>query len=149
MQNNYINKKAKFNYELIDKYIAGILLTGTEIKSIRLGKISFNDSYCQFDKNELFIKKLHISEYEKAFVGTNHDILRSRKLLLTKKELNKLKKKVDEKGLTIVPVRIFIDDKGWAKMEISLARGKNKHNKKDSIKNKDIERDTNRILKQL
>jgi len=145
---DFINRKAKFNYELIEFFTAGILLEGTEIKSIRQGKVSFIDSYCQFVDLELSLKKLYIAEYDHAFAGINHNSTRDRKLLLTKRELKKLKKKVDEKGLTIVPTKLFFDDKGWAKIEIALAKGKNKSDKRAVIKEKDIQRDMDRSIKE-
>ncbi|HAN18590.1 MAG: SsrA-binding protein [Bacteroidetes bacterium GWC2_33_15] len=146
MQNNINikNKKAGFSYEFIDKYIAGIKLTGTEIKSIRGGKASLVDTYCYFVDHELYVRGLNISEYS---FGThyNHEPKRDRKLLLTKRELNKLERKVSEKGLTIVALRLFITDSGWAKLEIALARGKQEFDKREDIKKKDIKRDMDRL----
>jgi SsrA-binding protein len=140
---NVKNKRASFDYEFIDKYIAGLVLMGTEIKSIRAGKVSMNDSYCYFVNNELFVKNLSISEYE---FGTryNHEVRRERKLLLSRHELNKLDRKVKESGLTIVPVRLFVNDKGLAKMEIALARGKANYDKRQSLKEKDARREMDR-----
>lgn len=140
---NLKNKKAGFNYEFLDTYTAGLELLGTEIKSIRDSKVSFNDAFCFFKEKELFIKNLHIGIYEKAS-HKNHDPLRLRKLLLHKNELNKLKVKNEEKGLTIVPVRIFINEKGIAKMDIALARGKKIYDKRESIKKRDTEREEGR-----
>ena len=140
---NLKNKKAGFNYEFIDTYTAGLVLLGTEIKSIRDSKVSFNDAFCFFKDAELFIKNLHIGIYEKAS-HKNHEPLRIRKLLLHKNELHKLKVKNEEKGLTIVPVRIFINEKGIAKMDIALGRGKKSFDKRESIKKKDIEREVGR-----
>lgn len=143
---NIKNKRASFDFEIIDRYTAGLVLLGTEIKSIRLGKVSMNDSYCLFLGGELYVKNLSISEYE---FGTryNHEVRRDRKLLLSKRELNKLDRKVKESGLTIVPIRLFMNDKGLAKLEIALARGKAKYDKRQSLKTKDaireIERDRN------
>ncbi|MFP4026016.1 MAG: SsrA-binding protein [Thiohalospira sp.] len=148
MQNkiNIKNKKVAFDYELIEKYIAGLRLTGTEIKSIRLGKASLVDTYCFFHEHELYIKGLNISEY--AF-GThyNHEPKRDRKLLLNKKELKKLERKTTEKGLTIVATRLFLNENGWAKVEIALAKGKKEYDKRDEIKRKDLKRDMERIRK--
>jgi SsrA-binding protein len=133
------NKKAKFKYEFIETYTAGIKLVGTEIKSIRDSKVSFTDSYCFFIENELWLRNVHISEYENGNIN-NHDPIRDRKLLLNRSELNKLEQKSAEKGLTIVPVKIFINDKNLAKVEIALAKGKNISDKRQTIKKRDIER---------
>lgn len=120
---NIRNKRASFDYEFLEEYNAGIILTGTEIKSVRAGKASLVDSYCYFDKGELWVKGIHIAEYR---LGTyyNHEEKRERKLLLTRKELRKLERNVKETGLTIIPVKMFITDKGWAKLRIALAKGK-------------------------
>ncbi|HAF31300.1 MAG TPA: SsrA-binding protein [Bacteroidales bacterium] len=143
---NIRNKKASFNYEFIEKYTAGIKLTGTEIKSIRLGKASLVDAYCIFIEGELFIRGLNITEY--AF-GThnNHEPRQDRKLLLNKRELKKLERKSTEKGLTIVATRLFITDSGWAKVDIALAKGKQEFDKRDVIKKKDLKRDMERVRK--
>ena len=143
---NIKNRKATFEYELIEKLTAGIQLTGTEIKSVRNGKVSLNDAYCQFYAGELFAKNIHISEYE---LGTcnNHPAKRDRKLLLTKKELNKWERKLKESGLTIVPVRLFINDRGLAKLEIALARGKKIYDKRETLKQKDSRREMERMRK--
>jgi SsrA-binding protein len=140
------NRKVTFEFELIEKYIAGIKLTGTEIKSIRAGKVNLTESYCQFYGGELFVKNLHISEYD---FGTcnNHEARRDRKLLLNRKELNKLEKKVKESGLTIVCVKMFINERGLAKLEIALARGKKTYDKRESLKLKDAKRDMDRLMK--
>jgi len=136
-------KKAFFNFEMLDTLVAGIQLLGTEIKSIRERKVSFNDAYCIFRKGELFVKGLHIAEYSHGNIF-NHDPDRQKKLLLNKRELVMLRKKIDEKGLTIVPIKIFINDKGLAKLEIAVAKGKKKHDKRESIKEKEFKRDINR-----
>ncbi len=143
---NIKNRKVTFEYELIEKFIAGIQLSGTEIKSIRGGKVNLSESYCQFIGTELFVKNMHIAEYE---MGTcnNHIALRDRKLLLTRKELYKLHKKVKESGLTIVPVRLFVNDRGLAKLQIALARGKKTYDKRESLKRKDAQRDMDRMKK--
>lgn len=141
---NIKNKKASFEYEFIDKFIAGLVLKGTEIKSIREGKVSLTEAYCYFRKGELYVKQMHIAPYSQA-VYFNHDAVRERKLLLSKQELNKLEAKFSEKGLSIVPVRIFINDSGLAKMEIALAKGKKTHDKRQSIKEKDAKRDLQRM----
>ncbi|WP_291907015.1 SsrA-binding protein [Chitinophaga sp. CB10] len=140
------NRSAYFEYAIEDKYIAGIVLTGTEIKSIRLGKVSFNDAFCYFHKGELFVKSLHIAEYSHG-TAANHDPLRERKLLLTKKELRKLENKIKEKGYTIVPLRIFINEKSLAKMEIGLGKGKKLHDKRESIKQRESDRELRRQFK--
>jgi len=141
-----INKKAKFNFEFLEKEIAGIVLKGTEIKSIRDNKVNFNDSFCYFKDNELWIKNLNISEYFNGNLN-NHEPTRERKLLLTKKQLERFKSKLEEKGLTIVPTEIFINDKGFAKIEIALSRGKKTYDKKQIIKENDIKKEMDRELK--
>jgi SsrA-binding protein len=143
---NLPNKKARFNFEFIENFIAGILLQGTEIKSIREGKVSFTDSFCAFREDGLYLLNTHITPYEKGN-HQNHEPLRPRRLLLTKQELKKLKSKVDEKGLTIVPVRIFINDKGWAKVEVALAKGKTQSDKRDNIRERDVARELDREMK--
>jgi len=137
------NRKAYYEYNIEAKYIAGLVLSGTEIKSLRAGKASFNDSYCIFDKGELFVKNLHISEYN---FGThyNHEPMQERKLLLNKKELRKWENKIKEKGYTIVPLKIFISEKGLAKMEIGLGKGKKIFDKRESIKARESDRDVKR-----
>lgn len=140
---NIRNRSAYFEYHIDDKYVAGLVLTGTEVKSIRAGKASFNDSYCYFHKGELWIKSLHISEYTHGTYN-NHDPLRERKLLLSKKELKKLEAKIKEKGFTIVPLSIFFSEKGLVKMEIGLGKGKKLHDKRETIKARDSEREIKR-----
>lgn len=133
------NRPAYFEYAIEDKLIAGLALTGTEVKSIREGKLSFNDSYCFFHKGELWIKSLHIAEY--VFGNQNNHVdTRDRKLLLHKKELRKWEIKMKEKGLTIIPLRIFFTDKNLAKIEIGLGKGKKLHDKRDSIKQREVTR---------
>jgi len=141
---NIKNRKASFEYQFIDKYQAGIQLQGSEIKSIREGKVSLQEAYCTFVENELYVKNMNISPYEQA-THTNHDPKRDRKLLLTKKELTKLEKKYEEKGLTIVPIRLFINGKGLAKLEIALSKGKKLYDKREDIKKKDMARDMQRM----
>lgn len=137
------NKKASFEYFFLENYTAGLVLTGTEIKSIREGKVSLSDAYCYFNKNQLYVKNLNISKYDN---GTyfNHDPLRERKLLLQKKELKKLLLKLNDVGLTIIPFRIFINESGLAKIEIALAKGKKLFDKRETIKEKDIRREKDR-----
>ncbi|MFA5326089.1 MAG: SsrA-binding protein SmpB [Bacteroidales bacterium] len=138
------NKRATFEYELIESFTAGIVLSGTEIKSIRAGKASLVDSYCYFVENELFVKNMNISDY---WWGTfnQHDPRRDRKLLLSKKELRKLKRATKEKGMTIISTRLFIAENGYAKLNIALARGKREYDKRQNIKEKDMRRDMERI----
>lgn len=137
------NKKASFEYEFIETFTAGIVLTGTEIKSIRAGKASLSDSYCYFVGNELFVKNMHVADY---WWGTfnKHDPKRERKLLLQKRELRKLQRATKEKGLTIVTTRLFIAGNGYAKLNIALARGKKEYDKRQSIKEKDQRREMER-----
>lgn len=146
MQINIKNKKAYFKYDVLDKYTSGIVLQGTEIKSIRNSKISFTDSYCLFIDDELFLKNFHISEYKNGTYN-NHEPKRDRKLLLNKKELRKLNNKVKEGGLTIVPLRIFINERGLCKFDIGLCKGKKNYDKRNSIKDKDLKRDESRKIK--
>ena len=143
---NIKNKKASFNYEFVDKYTAGIMLTGTEIKSIRDGKVNFTDAYCFFIGHELWLKGLHISEYSYGSYN-NHIPKRDRKLLLNKKELLKIKKKISEKGLTIIPTRMFVNERGKAKLAIAIARGKAKFDKRHDIKDRDNKRELDRMMK--
>ncbi len=143
---NILNKRAKFDYEILDKYSAGIVLTGTEIKSIRLGKASITESFCEFHEGELFVINATIEEY---LYGThyNHKTKSERKLLLNKKELKKLNKDSDNKGLTIVPLRLYTNEKGLAKLDIALCRGKKNYDKRESLKEEDTKRDLDRIKK--
>ncbi len=140
------NKRATFDYEFLDKYVAGIQLYGTEIKSIRAGKASLVDTFCQFLNDELWVRNMYIAEY--AF-GTynNHEVRRDRKLLLTKKELSKLQRASLETGLTIVPIKIFFNEKGLAKMEIALAKGKKEYDKRQTLREKDDHREMDRMRK--
>jgi SsrA-binding protein len=140
---NIVNKKARFEYEFLQTEIVGIQLVGSEVKSIRQGKISISEGYCYFNEGELFVKGMNISDYG---FGSFHETVRDRKLLLKRKELNSLESKLMN-GLTIVPYRVFINEKGLIKMEIALAKGKKIHDKRDSIKSRDIERDMKRDLK--
>ncbi len=143
---NIKNRRASFEYELIERFVAGMQLVGTEIKSIRNGRANLSDSYCQFYNGELYVKNLHISEYE---LGThnNHEAKRDRKLLLNRKELQKLEKKVKESGFTIVPVKLFINEHGLAKLEIALAKGKKVYDKRETLKQKDAKREIDRVMK--
>tara|TARA_B100000963_G_scaffold74666_1_gene62759 strand:+ start:7788 stop:8231 length:444 start_codon:yes stop_codon:yes gene_type:complete len=143
---NIQNKRARFEYNLLDKYVAGLQLSGTEIKSIRNNKANLIDSFCSFKGNELFIVGMHIDEYEFGNYA-NHQPKRDRKLLLNKQELEKISKKLKDVGLTIVPLRLFINDKGWAKIEIAIAKGKKLHDKRNTIKERDIQRDIDRATK--
>lgn len=140
---NVRNKQAAFQYELLDKYIAGMVLKGTEIKSIREGKVNLQDGYCYFSNGELFVKGVNINPYAQG-THYNHETQRERKLLLKQSELRKLEQK-NEKGLTIVPVRLFINDRGYAKLEIALARGKKLYDKREAIKERDAKRQLDRL----
>ncbi len=143
---NIKNKRASFDYEFIDTYVAGIVLTGTEIKSIRLGKASLVDTFCFFTNGELWVKNMHVAEY---FYGSynNHAARRDRKLLLTKKELLKLQRGTRETGFTIVPTRLFINEKGLAKVVIALAKGKKEYDKREALKEKADRREMDRMFK--
>ena len=143
---NIKNRRASFEFEFIETFVAGIKLSGTEIKSIRDGQASINEAFCTFINDELFIRNMHIAEYS---MGTyaNHEPKRDRKLLLKKKELEKMQSKMEVQGLTIIPLRLFIADSGFAKLEIALAKGKKIHDKRDSIKDRDVKRDLDRIRK--
>jgi|TARA_B110001450_G_C17661322_1_gene497377 SsrA-binding protein len=144
---NIQNKKAKFEYEILDTYDAGIMLVGTEIKSIREGKATITESFCEFnDRAELFVINMYVDEYTHASYF-NHQMRRERKLLLNKKELKKLHKEVKNTGLTIVPLRLYLNDKGLAKLKIALCKGKKLHDKRNTLKDKDNKRDLDRIKK--
>ena len=137
------NRKAYYEYNIETKYVAGLVLTGTEIKSLRAGKASFNDSYCIFNKGELFVKSLHISEYNFSN-NYKHKPMQELKLLLHKKELRKLENKIKEKGYTIVPLKIFFSESGFAKMEIGLGKGKKIYDKRETIKARETDREVKR-----
>ena len=137
---NIVNKKAKFEYSFLETLIVGIQLVGSEVKSIRGGKASISEGYCYFNNGELFVKGMNISDYG---FGSSHDTTRDRKLLLKRKELNNLENQLTN-GLTIIPYRLFLNDKGLIKMEIALARGKKLYDKRETIKNRDIDRDMKR-----
>jgi SsrA-binding protein len=140
------NRSAYHEYYIEDKYDAGMVLMGTEVKSIREGKVSFVDSFCFFQKGELWVRNLHIAEYRFGTTN-NHIAVHDRKLLLNKKELKKLENKLKDKGYTIVPLKIFFNEKGLAKMEIGLGKGKKLHDKRDTLKQRDAEREMKRYLK--
>lgn len=143
---SHSNKKAYHEYFIEDTYIAGVVLLGTEIKSIREGKVSFNDSYCLFDRNELWLKGLYIGEYR---LGTtnNHIAVHDRKLLLQRKELKKIQNVMKEKGFTIIPLKVFVNDRGLAKIEIGIAKGKKNYDKRETLKKRDVEKEMSRFLK--
>lgn len=143
---NIKNKKAFFDYEIIETFYAGIQLAGTEIKSIRSGKAGLVDSFCSFISNQLYVRNMHIAEYDFGSCN-NHISKRDRKLLLHKKELEKLQKKIKEGGITIVPLKLFINDRGLAKLEISLAKGKKTFDKRETLKSKDADREMDRARK--
>lgn len=145
-QINIKNKKAHFNYEIGDTYTAGIVLTGTEIKSIREGKANLTDSYCIVDHGEVWVKGMHISEYSFGSYN-NHMVRRDRKLLLNKKEISKIAKANDEPGFTIVPIRLFINERGLAKLVIGIGKGKKQYDKRQSIKEREDKRNIDRIMK--
>jgi SsrA-binding protein len=140
------NRSAYHDYIIEDKYDAGIVLAGTEVKSIREGKVSFVDSFCLFDKGELWLRNLHIAEYRFG-TANNHMAVHDRKLLLTKRELRKLEAKTKEKGYSIIPLKIFFNEKSLAKVEIGLGKGKKMHDKRDSLRQKDADREMKRFLK--
>lgn len=141
---NVRNRQASYEYELLDKYTAGIVLSGTEIKSIREGKVTISDGYCFFNRGELYARGLNITPYAQG-THYNHEATRERKLLLKKSELRKLEGKIEEKGLTLVPLRLFINDRGFAKLEIAIGRGKKLHDKRDSMKERDAKRELSRM----
>jgi SsrA-binding protein len=140
------NRSAHFEYFIEDKWTAGMVLTGTEVKSLREGKASFNDAYCLIHKGEVILKSLHIAEYSHGNIH-NHDPLRDRKLLLNKREIKKIETKLKDKGYTIVPLNIFFSEKGLAKLEIGLGKGKKLHDKRQTIKERDSEREMKKYLK--
>jgi SsrA-binding protein len=140
------NRQATFEYFIEDKYEAGMVLTGTEIKSLREGKASFNDSFCIIHKGEMFVRSFHIAEYTHG-TSSNHNPLRERKLLLNKKELRKIEAKIKEKGITVVPLKIFFNEKGLAKMQIGLGKGKKLYDKRETIKQRDNQREMKKYIK--
>lgn len=142
-----VNKKATFEFEILERFTAGIMLTGTEIKSVRQGKVNMSDAFSSFTSGELFVRNLHISEYELGTVY-NHEPKRPRKLLLRKQEMKKLNTKVKEKGLTIIPLKMFFSATGYAKIEIGLARGKKLYDKRESLKEKDTKREMSRRMQE-
>lgn len=137
------NRQAFYEYFIDDKYVAGMVLTGTEVKSLRAGRASFNDSYCLLHKGEVWIRSLHIAEYSHGTIN-NHDPLRERKLLLQKREIRKIESKLKEKGYTLVPLRIYFNEKNLVKIEIGLGRGKKLHDKRDTIKKREADREMKR-----
>jgi len=141
---NIVNRRASFEYSFIETYSAGVALTGTEIKSIRQGKVNFQDAYCLFQDDELYVRSLHISPYTEG-THYNHDPLRDRKLLLTKRELRRLAENLKDQGLTIIPVRLFTNERGFVKLDIALAKGKKLYDKRETIKERDVKRETDRM----
>lgn len=141
-----LNKKSSFEFSFLEKFVAGMVLSGTEIKSIRLGKANITDGFCVIFNDEILVRNMEISPYEKG-THYNHEPKRDRKLLLKKAEIRKLQNKMKDQGLTIVPIRLFISDDGWAKLEIALAKGKKLFDKRQDIKKRDTERETQRKLK--
>ena len=142
------NRKATFNYEVFDKYTAGIILKGTEIKSIRSSLITMNSSYCIVDNNVIYVKDLNISEYEFGNVN-NHEPKRKRKLLLNKREINQIIKKVSEKKLSIIPLNLFVSDRGFAKIQIALCKGKKIYDKRESLKKREVDRTLRQNFKNI
>ena len=142
-----VNRKAKFEYAFLQEYSAGIMLTGTEVKSLRMGNANLKDAYCIFKNGELYIRNLYIAEYDHGNIF-NHEPRRERKLLLRRTELKKLERRVTEKGLTIVPYKIFFSDRGLAKVQIALGQGKKTYSKKDVIKERDLKRELDRMKKE-
>jgi SsrA-binding protein len=140
------NRKAHFEYKILDTYTAGIQLKGSEVKSIRNGNASIGEAYCFIVDNEIFIKGMHVSEHKEGGKHNNHQTVRDRKLLLNKKEILKLSEKSSEKGLTVIPLEIILNDRGLIKLNIGLAKGKNLHDKKQAIKLKDLKRDLEKEL---
>lgn len=140
------NRQAYYNYYIEDKYVAGIVLLGTEVKSIRNGKVSFNDAFCLFDDGELWARGLYIAEYSHG-TANNHIAVHDRKLLLQKRELKKIQAKLKEKGYTIVPLRVFLNEKNLVKVEIGLGKGKKLHDKRETIKDRDVQKEIKRFLK--
>ena len=140
---NIQNKRASFDYEWIEKYTAGIVLLGSEVKSLQNGSGRITESFCLFNGSELYLINSYISHYKNCSMFSNYDEVRERKLLLNKSELKKLQKAVSQKGLTIIPIRLYRNDKGLIKIDIALAKGKHDYDKRESIKKRDIERDTN------
>lgn len=140
---NIVNRRASFEYQFLDKYTAGIMLMGTEIKSIREGKVNMQDGYGVLHNGELYLHNVHISTYTEG-THYNHEPMRTRKLLVNKSELRRLEKGLQEQGVTIIPVRVFISERGFAKVEIALARGKKLHDKREDIKAKDVKRELDR-----
>jgi len=140
------NRSAFHEYFFDNKYVAGIVLTGTEVKSLREGKASFNDSYCIIHKGEIWIKSLHIAEYSHGTVN-NHDPVRERKLLLQKREIRKIEAKLKEQGYTLIPLLIFFNEKNLIKVEIGLGKGKKLHDKRETIKKRDVEREMKRFIR--
>lgn len=141
-----VNRKARHDYFIDESYTAGIVLTGSEIKSIRLGNVNMSEGYCVFMSDGLWVKNIHISEFKQGGMMHNHVPIRDRKLLLTKKELRKLKEKMEIKGYTIVPLKFFASETGYAKLEIGLARGKKMYDKREDLKKRDVEREIKRYV---
>jgi SsrA-binding protein len=140
------NKKAYFDYEISDEYVAGIQLLGTEVKSIRESKASIKEAYCYFEEGEIFIKGMSISEYSHGGY-INHDTYRLRKLLLNRREINKIEKKLKDKGISLLPILLFINDNGLIKLKIGLGKGKKLYDKRESLKKQDVKKDIDRMLK--
>lgn len=139
------NRQAYFHYFIEDKYVAGIVLLGTEVKSVREGKVSFNDAFCLFEKNELWLRGLYIAEYALG-TSNNHIAVHDRKLLLTKRELKRIQARMKERGHTLIPLKVFLNEKNLVKVEIGLAKGKKSHDKRETIKERDVQKEMKRFL---
>lgn len=144
---NIVNRKARYEFQLEKVYTAGIILTSTEIKSIRLSNVNINDAYCYFKGDELFVKNMYVGEYEQAFDNKQHDMRRERKLLLNREELDKIKRKLEIKGFTIVVTKLFLSDKGWVKLEVATAKGKKLFDKRQTTKEREVDRELQRKIK--
>ena len=139
------NRQAYFHYFIDDKYVAGVVLLGTEVKSVREGKVSFNDAFCLFEKNELWLRGLYIAEYALG-TSNNHIAVHDRKLLLTKRELKRIQARMKERGHTLIPLKVFLNEKNLVKVEIGLAKGKKSHDKRETIKERDVQKEMKRFL---
>ena len=144
MEKICVNKRAYFEYQILDKYVAGVQLQGSEVKSIKNGMVSIAEAYCYISNNEIFIKGMHVTEHKQGGKHNNHEPLRDKKLLMKKKEISKLNDNISKKGLTIVPIEIFVTETGLIKIEIGLGRGKNLYDKRNSLKEKELKRDNDR-----
>lgn len=143
---NIKNKRAEFDFEILERFVAGLMLRGSEIKAIRSGGGSVNEAFCFMRDGQVFVKNMNIPEYSHGAYA-NHEVLRLRKLLLNKREIDKIEQRISERGLSLIPVRLFIGERGFAKLEIALARGKKKFDKRETLKRKDTKREIDRVMK--